>query len=91
MKFHPGMKTPYNQPLSHFRTFLDYALNLDKCEIAGIEVLKKVNLGLYVMKNINLTKEKIKILRVSIYCNKKIQDDLNFSKTIKNLCNIITL
>ena len=43
------------------------------------------------MKNINLAKEKIKILRVSIYCNKKIQDDLNFSKTIKNLCNVINL
>ena len=43
------------------------------------------------MKNINLTKESIKILGVHISYNKKIQDDLNFTKTIKNLCNVIKL
>ena len=40
-------------------------------------------------KNINLTKESIKILGVNISYNKKIQDDLNFSIAIKNLCNVI--
>ena len=43
------------------------------------------------MKNINLTKESIKILGVYISYVKKIQDDMNFTKTIKNLCNIIKL
>ena len=37
------------------------------------------------MKNINLIKESIKILEVQISYNMKIRDDLNFSKTIKNL------
>ena len=43
------------------------------------------------MKNINLTKKSIKILGVHISCNKKIQDDWNFTKTIKNLYNVIKL
>ena len=43
------------------------------------------------IKNINLTEECIKILGVHISYNKKIQENLNFTKTIKNLCNIIKL
>ena len=43
------------------------------------------------MKNINLTKESINILGVHISYNKKIQDELNFTKTIKNFCNVIKL
>ena len=43
------------------------------------------------MKNINLTKKSMNILGVRISCNKKIQDALNFTKTIKNLCNVIKL
>ena len=42
------------------------------------------------IKNINLTKESIKILGARI-SYKKLQDDLNFSKTIKKLCNVIKL
>ena len=45
--------------------------NLDKCETAGIGVLENVNVALCSMKNINLTKESIKILRVHISYNKK--------------------
>ena len=41
------------------------------------------------MKNINLTKGRTKILGVHISYNKKIQDHLKFTKTIKNLCNVI--
>ena len=44
-----------------------------------------------VMKNINLTEESIKMLGVHISYNKKIQDDLNFAETIKNLCKVIKL
>ena len=57
--------------------------NLDKCEKAGKRVLKNLNMALCGMKNINPTKENIKILGVRISYNKKIQDDLNFCKTIK--------
>ena len=65
--------------------------NLDKCEVAGIGVLNNVNVALCGMKNINLTKESIKILGVHISYNKKIQDDSNFAKAIKNLCYVIKL
>ena len=44
-----------------------------------------------VMKNINLTEESIKMLGVHISYNKKIQDDLNFAETIKNLCKVTKL
>ena len=50
--------------------------NLEKCKIAGIGVLKNVNVALCGMENINLTKESLKILGVHISYNKTIQDDL---------------
>ena len=43
------------------------------------------------MKSISLTKESTKDLGIHISYNKKIEDDLNFSKTIKKLCNAIKL
>ena len=51
------------------------------------------------MKNINLTKESINILGVHNSYNKKIQDDFkiqefkihDFTKPIKNLCNVVKL
>ena len=50
---------------------------------------EKCKCGLCGMKIINLTKEIIKILGVHISSNKKIQDDLNFTKINKNLCKVI--
>ena len=46
-------------------------------------------MGFCGMKNFNLIKESINILGVHISYNKKIQDDFNFTKTIKNLCNVV--
>ena len=46
--------------------------NLEKCKIAGIGVLKNVNVALCGMENINLTKESINVLGVHISYNKKI-------------------
>ena len=77
--------------IESFSNFSGLCPNLDKCKIAGIEVLKNLNVAHCSMKNINVTKESIKILGVYISYNKKIQDDLNFTKTIKNLCNVIKL
>ena len=54
-----------------------------------MRVLKNVNVELCGMKKITLTKESIQTLGVHISYNKKIQNDLKFSKTIKNLCNVI--
>ena len=75
--------------MRHFPIFPDCTLTLDKCKIAGIGVLKNVNVALCGRKNINLTKESIKLFELHISYNKKIQDDLNFCKTIKKLCNVI--
>ena len=52
---------------------------------------EKCNVVLCGMNNINLTKESIKNLGVHISYNMKIHNDLNFCKTIKILCYIITL
>ena len=59
--------------------------------MAGIGVLENVNVALGGMKNITLTKESIKILGIHNSYNKKIEDDVNFCKTIKNVCNVIKL
>ena len=83
-----------NNTLNDIKSFSNFSglrPNLDKCQIAEIEVSKNVNVTLCGMKNISLTKESIKILGVHICFNKKIQDDSNLTKTIKNLCNIIKL
>ena len=65
--------------------------NIKKCEIAGIGVLKNVNVALCGMKNVNLTKETIKILGVHLSYNKKLQDEKNFCDSIKNIVNVLKL
>ena len=82
------MKNALND-IKSFPNFFKLHPNLDKCEIAGIGALKNVSMALCGMKNTNLAKESIKILDVHIFYNKKIQDDLNFAKSIKNLCNAL--
>ena len=83
-------KTSVKNALS-FWNFSGLCPNLGKCKIAGIGVLKNVHVLLCGMKNINLTKESIKIMEVHISYNEKIQDNLNFTKTTKNLSNVIKL
>ena len=58
---------------------------LDKCKVAGIGVLKNVNVRLAGIKIANLTRESIKILGVHVSYEEKVQDDLNFCKFIKKL------
>ena len=87
-------KTSVKNALNDIESFWNFSglrPNLGKCKIAGIGGLKNVNVSLCGMKNINLTKESIKILEVHISYNEKIQDDLNFTKTSKNLSNVIKL
>ena len=65
--------------------------NFSKCEIAGIGSLKDAKVALCGLKSLDLTKESIKILGVHISYNKKLQDDINFCMTVKNICNVIKL
>ena len=46
---------------------------------------------LHILNSLDLTKESIKILRVHISYNKKLQDDINVCMTVKNICNVIKL
>ena len=65
--------------------------NFSKCEIAGIGSMKDAKVALCGLKCLDLTKGSIKILRVHISCNKKLQDDVKLCTTIKNICNVIKL
>ena len=77
--------------LDQFHTFSGLRSNLSKSEIAGIDVLKDANVALCALKIVNLTKESIKILGVHLSCNEKLQNELNFCTTIKNVCSVIKL
>ena len=63
-------RTTVKSALNEIKSFSNFSwlqLNLeDKCEIAGIGILKNVYVALCGMKNINLTKESIKNLGVHI-------------------------
>ena len=72
-------------------TFSGLCPNLSKCEIAGIGVLKDANVAFCGLKSVNLTKESIKILCMHLSYNEKLQNELNFCTTIKNICNVIKL
>ena len=65
--------------------------NLSKCEIAVIGSLKDPKVALCGLKSLDLTKESIKILGVHISYNEKLQDNINFCTTVKNICNVIKL
>ena len=67
LKNQTSVKNSLND-IKSFSNFSGLRLNLDKCEIAGIGILKNVNVALCGvalcgMKNINLTKESIKFLQ----------------------------
>ena len=74
-----------------FSKFSRLRPNISKCDTVGIDVLENVNVALCGMKNVDLTKETIKILGALISYNKKLQDDLNFRGSIKNIVNVIRL
>ena len=65
--------------------------NFSKYEIAGIRSLKEVKVALCALKSLDLTKESTKILGVHISYNEKLQDNVNFCMTVKNICNVTKL
>ena len=64
---------------------------MSKCEIAGIGNLKGVETAVCGMKNIDLTKDVVKIIGISLSCNKAIQSELNFRTTISELQAVLKL
>ena len=58
-----------------FSSFSDLSPNMSKCEIAGIVSLKGVEIAVCGMKNIDLTKDAVKIIGISFSYNKAIQNE----------------
>ena len=65
--------------------------NTTKCEVAGIGVLKGVQVAACGMKCTNLRNEVIKILGVYFSYNQKIRDDKNFYNIISNIQGVLNL
>ena len=74
-----------------FSSFYDLSPNMSKCEIAGIGSLKGVKIAVCGMKNIDLTKDAVKIIGISFSYNKAIQNELNFRTTISKIQAVLKL
>ena len=74
-----------------FSSFSDLSPNMSKCEIAGIGSLKGVEIAVCGMKNIDLTKDAVKIIGISFSYNKAIQNELNFRTTISKIQAVLQL
>ena len=64
---------------------------MSKCEIAGIASLKGVEAAVCSMKNIDLTKDAVKIIEISFSYNKAVQNGLNFRTTISKIKAVLKL
>ena len=62
-----------------------------KCEIASIGSLKGVEAVVCDIKNIHLTKDAVKIIRISFSYNKAIQNELNFRMIISKIQAVLKL
>ena len=77
--------------LNQFYVVSGLRSNFSKCEIAGIRSLKEAKVALCGLKSLDLTKESTKILVVYISYNEKLQNNINFCMTVKNICNVTKL
>ena len=62
--------------------------NYEKCEIAGIGVLKSVKVAVCGMKCVDLCKDTIRITGVHFSYNKTKQDEKNLLETISKIQNV---
>ena len=77
--------------LNTFSSFSGLKPNETKCETAGIGVLNGVQVGLCVMKCVNLNNETVKILGVHFSYNTNLEQDKNFCEHIVKMENILKL
>ena len=54
-------------------------------------VVTELRPDFYGLKNLDFSKESIKILGVHISYNRKLQNDINFCTAVKNICNLMKL
>ena len=77
--------------LSTFSLFSGLKPNLTKCEIAGIESLKGVQVAVFGMRCIDLCNEAIKILGTYFSYNSRIKEECNFLKIVSNVQSVKSL
>ena len=78
------------QHMETFSTFSQYSHlkpNCEKCETARIGVLKSVTMAIYSMKCVDYCTDTIRIRVAHFPYNRSIQDEKNFSETIRKLQN----
>ena len=66
-----------------FSIFSGLKSNKSKCELAGVGVLKRVQMALFGMKCVNLKNNTIKILGIDFSYNKSLENDENNYKIWK--------
>ena len=74
-----------------FSIFSGLKPNKNKCEIAGVGVLKGVNVALCGMKCINLTQNTIKILGIHYSYNQTLENEENFKNHITQIESVLKL
>ena len=80
--------------MNELNTFLNFSRlkpSKTKCEIAGIGVLKGIQVALCGIKCVNLNNETVKILGVHFSYNKNLHQDKNFCEHIVKIENILKL
>ena len=65
--------------------------NYEKCEIAGIGVLKSVKVAVCGMKCVGLCKDTLRITGVHFSYNKAKQDEKNFLETLSKIQNVLKI
>ena len=74
-----------------FSLFSGLKLNVAKCELCGIGLLKGVETALCEVKNVNLETESIKILGVHFTYNKTLFTDKNFISVVDKIENVLKM
>ena len=80
--------------MENFSFFSQYSClkpNYEKCEIAGIGVLKSVKVAVCGMKCVDLCKDTIRITGIHFSYNKTKQDKTNFFETISKIQNALKI
>ena len=83
-----------NEVISCFKNFSLFSglkPNLDKCEVAGIGILKGVKVAVCGMNCINLTEETIKILGIHFSYNSQVQNEQNYLNTVLKIEKVLKL
>ena len=83
-----------NEVISCFKNFSLFSglkPNLDKCEVAGIGLLKGVKMAVCGMNCIDLTKETIKILGVHFSYNSQVQNEKNYLNAVLKIEKVLKL